>query len=641
MAGHGWRRLATIWICCIALLALGLPAGGAAEIHGVDSKSAARADGGEWTAAQRRGPNPGDGSISYHQGGISCWDDPTGDTWRVHDQQFEEFPRADITRSCAVLDDGISVAVELAVGTDPLTDDNWRSRLTYVDWYFDTNNDGRADFSVELRLDEQGQLWAPWFVRNAQDGYDRDSSCDGTPFYEDRLYLVGVESHCFGNAEQIWVRAFMDYDSDRHESSHDAAPVYRDVAPDSGFAGPVIESSDPDDGGGGGGGGGGQEPDCSSAFLLGDARPDAVDVLRVNAGSGQTVPVQQAVAVSRAVWCSQSAGWVVLARADLFPDALAGSSLAFGGPVLFTHSPTSAPPGTDPNRLAEQTRAEIQRVLQPGRDLPVFILGGASALSSGLEDELTAMGYQPVRLQGGAREDTAAAVGLEARRLYKAFSVLDPNAFPDLGGLLIATRANWPDAVAAGALGSYWGMPVLLTSRDSLHPATRQAIHEVLPRLIYVVGGTGVISPEVRQQAQEAGRARQQDLMGPTRTETALEVSREQRRLIADEQRARRVDVDVRPDLSVAVSMTREPDGYAHVLSAATAMGLFPSVILPVSGQDQHASADVITASTRAFICTLLTRDGHKIDLVVAGDTDLLASSVDGRFQDLLNREGC
>ena len=68
-----------------------------------------------------------------------------------------------------------------------------------------------------------------------------------------------------------------------------------------------------------------------------------------------------------------SAQAVVLARADLFPDALAGAPLAVakGGPLELTS--LSGPSFIDP-----RTVTEIQRVLTPGKT--IFVLGGPAAI---------------------------------------------------------------------------------------------------------------------------------------------------------------------------------------------------------------------------------------------------------------------
>ncbi len=92
-----------------------------------------------------------------------------------------------------------------------------------------------------------------------------------------------------------------------------------------------------------------------------------------------------------------SAGAVVLARADSFPDALAGTPLAAAksAPLLLTGSAS----------LDSRTMAEIQRVLTPGKT--VFLLGGSVALSPSIANALGAAGYAINRFDGVDRFDTA------------------------------------------------------------------------------------------------------------------------------------------------------------------------------------------------------------------------------------------
>ncbi len=68
----------------------------------------------------------------------------------------------------------------------------------------------------------------------------------------------------------------------------------------------------------------------------------------------------------------QGATGVVLARGDLFPDALSGVPLAgvYGGPLLLT----------PPTILLPSVLVEIKRVLAPGGT--VILMGGTGALSS-------------------------------------------------------------------------------------------------------------------------------------------------------------------------------------------------------------------------------------------------------------------
>ena len=122
---------------------------------------------------------------------------------------------------------------------------------------------------------------------------------------------------------------------------------------------------------------------------------------RVAAGSS-TEAVAQAVAASQTTFDDGQAPFAVLARRDVFADALAGASLTYGvAPLLFSGS-------TGP--LPAATKQELVRVVEDGGT--VYLLGGPAALPTTLEAELEQLGFVPERLQGQTREQTAVAVSV-------------------------------------------------------------------------------------------------------------------------------------------------------------------------------------------------------------------------------------
>ena len=134
-----------------------------------------------------------------------------------------------------------------------------------------------------------------------------------------------------------------------------------------------------------------------------------------------------------------SAGAVVLARSDTFPDALAGGPLAakVHGPLLLT-----PPTGLDPT-----VQAEILRVAPAGST--VYILGGASAISATVDTKLTSLGFVPKRLAGTSRFGTAVAIA---------------DAMGDPTTVFEATGLNFPDALAGGPAAIKTGGVILLTN---------------------------------------------------------------------------------------------------------------------------------------------------------------------------------
>lgn len=319
--------------------------------------------------------------------------------------------------------------------------------------------------------------------------------------------------------------------------------------------------------------------------------PDGADapIARIAATPGApSDPVSQAVAISREAFFEASAPFGVLATSAVFPDALAGSSLAWGvGPLLFTD-----PDGTVRADVAE----ELRRALEPGATL--FILGGTAAIPTSTEAELAAAGYEVVRLAGAGREQTAAAV---SDVILERFGELP------LDTVIVATGSNWPDAVTVGEIGSWWGTPVLLTQTGQpLNAATADRLASLAPSTVLVAGGPAALGDDVVAQIEAiTGEGSVLRLGGTTRFGTAAAVTS--------------YNVDElyvgRPSYVVAVNLRREPDAFAHVLAASMLTGAFAGVMAPVEGDGgTDVPADVLNA-----IC------GLDLPVIVAGGTDLVS----------------
>lgn len=170
-----------------------------------------------------------------------------------------------------------------------------------------------------------------------------------------------------------------------------------------------------------------------------------------------------AVTVSQAEFPTGGAGAVVLARGDDFPDALVGTPLAAA-----KNAPTLLTTGSS---LPAATKTEIMRVLPAGGT--VYVLGSTTAVPASIATELTGMGYQVTRYGGADRYATAVAVA---------------DALGDLSTVLLATGANFPDALSAGVAAAKAGGVVLLTSGTSL-PAPTSNYLSAHPGTVYAVGG--------------------------------------------------------------------------------------------------------------------------------------------------------
>lgn len=156
----------------------------------------------------------------------------------------------------------------------------------------------------------------------------------------------------------------------------------------------------------------------------------------------------------------------VLSRDDTYADALAGSAFAAArrGPLLLT----------DPARLDARVVEELRRTLPA--HATVYLLGGVNALSSGVEDQVRAAGFAPVRIWGQTRYDTAVAVA--------EVTTTSPAA------VFLATGNDFPDALTAGAAaGAVKHGIVLLTDGRTMPAVVSRYLAGHRPQLLTTVGG--------------------------------------------------------------------------------------------------------------------------------------------------------
>jgi len=216
--------------------------------------------------------------------------------------------------------------------------------------------------------------------------------------------------------------------------------------------------------------------------------------------------LDEAAEVSRREFAPDSVPWVVLARSEVFADALSGSALAGSvAPILYTPGP--APGDPDPV-LHPRTRVEIDRVLPAGGI--VYLLGGTGAISDTTSAELGRDGYQVRRLAGGTRVQTSLRVAEEVVARHGAPAEV-----------LLARSDDWADAISGGAYAAHAGIPVLLTGRESLDPEVAAFLAGVAPGRRIALGGPGALSDAV------VAAAGAQRVHGPERTATAVAVARE------------------------------------------------------------------------------------------------------------------
>jgi hypothetical protein len=231
---------------------------------------------------------------------------------------------------------------------------------------------------------------------------------------------------------------------------------------------------------------------------------------------------------------------------------------------------------------------------------------------SGVDDGLRALGYDPVRLAGATREETAVAVA-------GALAELAAERGLELRNAILASRDVWYDAITSGALAAALPAPILLTGPGGLHPVTATALEALPLERLYVVGGVVRVPAAVGQQAGTAADAAVTVLAGEARDGTAVAVAAEIERLAGQ--------TDQTPSTVVGVNLTRE-DGYAAALSAAPLLARSPGVYLPLLGPD---GAQLTPVTIGHFF-------GIGLPAVLAGDVDAISETAAASVERMLER---
>lgn len=167
---------------------------------------------------------------------------------------------------------------------------------------------------------------------------------------------------------------------------------------------------------------------------------------------------------------------VFIASGLNYPDALSAGPLAAAyGPLLLV-TPTSLP---DP------TRIELER-LDPEQ---IVIVGGPNSVGPTVEALLETMADSVMRISGADRYAVS--------RELAAIGFSDGTEFA-----IVATGANFPDALAAGSYAGAMGAPVILVNgpAGSVDTATLDLIDELGVRSILIVGGPNSVPPSIAAQ---------------------------------------------------------------------------------------------------------------------------------------------
>lgn len=189
------------------------------------------------------------------------------------------------------------------------------------------------------------------------------------------------------------------------------------------------------------------------------------------------------------------ADYAVLVSGEGFADALSAAALAkkYNGPVILTT-------GKD---LSSDIKDQLTRL----KVKHIFIIGGAAVVSKDIEKQLDNMMIEYERIAGSDRYDTS----LKVAKLVGCDN-----------GVVIASGASFADALSIAPIAAAKGMPILLTSKNSLPQGVSQYIKDNNITKGYVIGGVGVIGKSATKDLNNFKR-----LAGMDRYETNQKIIEE------------------------------------------------------------------------------------------------------------------
>lgn len=188
--------------------------------------------------------------------------------------------------------------------------------------------------------------------------------------------------------------------------------------------------------------------------------------------------------------------WAVLTNGESYADTLAGVSLAssLDAPVLFA--------GKD--SLNADTRSELLRLGVEG----AYVIGGSSAMSPRLVNDLEAMGLNVVRISGKNVIDTSLNIA------EKTYSL---NSYDQI---ILASQNNFADALSASAYSAKMKTPIIFTDGQNLETDLSQFVLSKNIKDVIVVGGPNSISDRLLDSLRAYGIGVQR-FFGATRYETS------------------------------------------------------------------------------------------------------------------------
>lgn len=196
---------------------------------------------------------------------------------------------------------------------------------------------------------------------------------------------------------------------------------------------------------------------------------------------------------------------VILASGDIYADALVANGL-----VGLKDAPLVL------NGVSKLDKT-VAQYLKDVKAKKITIIGGNSAISGSVQDELEKMGLTTERISGTNRYETSVKV---LQHFYKN------NNQAAIKNVFVASGEKFADALVASVPAALYARPILLTAKDNLPKVVKDAIESKAYGIkeVTVVGGTGAVSEHAYSQITVSDLQR---LKGKNRQLTAMAVANE------------------------------------------------------------------------------------------------------------------
>lgn len=176
-------------------------------------------------------------------------------------------------------------------------------------------------------------------------------------------------------------------------------------------------------------------------------------------------------------WNNESKG-VIITTGEKFPDSTVAGPLAsyLSYPILLVQK--------------DSIPSKVKQAIQTLGASEAIIIGGSSAVSANVENEIKNLGLNVTRLFGDNRYETAAVVADYYTSEMKSKGII-------VNDVLITTGLKFPDALAGGCFGFMRNAPILFITGAGFPDCTVETIQNINPQALTILGGSEVVPLEV------------------------------------------------------------------------------------------------------------------------------------------------